>query len=128
MARLGCFLQIIGMMALCLLVILPGIFGNYGFFDNLLETLLCPDGEIHAERNQIVHNDGSTSYTTTLYCEDSEGHETNVTAMWTGIAYAAFLLPFLLGLFMMMRGYNKSERGIKRFFPLVQGYNPKHPQ
>jgi hypothetical protein len=125
MARLGCLLEIISMVALFFLVVLPVIpfFEDSDFFDNMLQPVLCPDGEIRREQYQTEDYDG-TGYSMNVYCEDSEGDETDVTGAWIGIGIAAFTIPFLIGLFMMISGFNKGVRGMMGNMPTVQGYNP----
>jgi hypothetical protein len=125
MARLGCLLEIISMVALFVLVVLPVIpfFEDSDFFDNMLKPILCPDGEIRREQYQTEDYEG-TGYSMNVYCEDSEGDETDVTGLWIGIGVAAFLVPFLIGLFMMITGFNKGVKGLMGGMPSVQGYSP----
>jgi hypothetical protein len=121
MARLGCLLEIISMVALFMLVVLPviPIFEDSEFFDNMLKPVLCPDGTIRREQYQTYDDDDGTGYSMNVYCEDSEGDETDVTGAWIGIGIAAFLIPFLIGLFMMINGFNKGVRGMMGGMPHV---------
>jgi hypothetical protein len=124
MARLGCLLEIISMVALFMLVVLPVLpfFEDSEFFDNMLKPVLCPDGDIHREQYQTTDSEG-TGYSMTVRCEDNEGDEEDVTGLWIAIGVGAFLIPFLIGLFMMIGGFNKGMRGMMAGLPGVQGYD-----
>jgi hypothetical protein len=124
MARLGCLLETLSMIALFLLIVLPVIplFEDSEFFDNILKPVVCPDGEIRREQYQTTDSEG-TGYNMNVYCEDNEGDEVDVTMQWFGIGIAAFLIPFLIGLFMMITGFNKGVRGMMGGMPQVQGYD-----
>lgn len=126
MARLGCLLEMISMVALFMLVVLPVLpfFEDSEFFDNMLKPVLCPDGDIRREQYQTYDDDDGTGYSMSVYCEDSEGDETDVTGAWIGIGIATFIIPFLIGLFMMINGFNKGMRGLTGGIPSVQGYSP----
>ena len=125
MARLGCLLEIISMIALFMLVVLPVIplFEKSEFFDNILKPVICPDGEIRREQYQTYDDDDGTGYNMNVYCEDSEGDEVDVTWQWFGIGVAAFLVPFLIGLPMTIIGFNKGVRGMMGGMPYVQPYD-----
>lgn len=121
MARLGCLLEIISMIALFILVVLPvlPLFENSEFFDNILKPVICPDGEIRREQYQTYDDDDGTGYNMNVYCEDSEGDEVDVTWQWFGIGVGAFLIPFLIGLPMTIIGFNKGVKGMMGGMPQV---------
>ena len=123
MFRLGCLLEMVSMVALFMLVVLPVIpfFEDSEFFDNLLKPVLCPDGEISREQYQYTDYEG-TSYSMTVTCEDSRGRETDVTGSWIAIGVGSFLIPFLIGLFMVIFGANRGMRGMMKGIPQVQGF------
>lgn len=124
MARfgLGCFLEILSMVALFMLVVLPVIplFEDTEFFDNMLQPLLCPDGEISREQYQYTDYEG-TSYSMNVYCETDDG-EKDVTGTWIAIGIASFLIPFLIGLFLLIFSANRGMRGMMSA-PSLQGYD-----
>jgi hypothetical protein len=124
MARLGCLLETLSMIALFMLVVLPVLpfFEDSEFFDNLLKPVLCPDGDIRREQYQTTDSEG-TGYNMNVYCEDNEGDEVDITWQWFSIGVGGFLIPFLIGLFMMIGGFNKGMRGMMGSVPGIQGYD-----
>ncbi|MFN8371879.1 MAG: SHOCT domain-containing protein [Anaerolineae bacterium] len=114
MARLGCLLMIVAMVALCGLVVIPVLppFAENETIDNLLAPLICQPEET-IERDQYSTRDREgTSYSMNVYCVDKDGDRRDETGRWFLFSLGGFLAPFLIGLFMLIGGAN---RGMRQF-------------
>jgi hypothetical protein len=109
MARLGCLLMIIAMVALFAIIVIPVLppTENMSEVDDLLEPLLCEPGqEIERELYSQTDFDG-TGYSMNVSCIDNEGQRTDATGRWVLVGVLAFTAPFLIGLFGLIGGFTR---------------------
>lgn len=104
MSRCGClvssFLIAISIGLLLATVVIPVIpaFENNETIDKALQAILCQEGETIRRAQYSRPTDEGTSYSMNVYCETMTGSR-EVTSRWMLIGMAAFLAPFLIGLF-----------------------------
>jgi hypothetical protein len=109
---LGVFLILAAIALLLVLVILPILPGANDNRDVLkfFASILCEPGE-RAEIEVIVTRDSDgTGYTPYTTCVGREGERTDASGKHLVIAMAAFTMPFLIGLFMVILNANALQR------------------
>ncbi len=113
MAKFGCLLMILSMLALCGIIVIPVLppFEESAEIDGYLLPLLCqPDENIERDQYSGPGSRGGTSYSMDVYCIDKDGERRDETGRWGLIGGGAFVLPFLLGLVMLIGGLNRNAR------------------
>ena len=71
----------------------------------ILQSLLCEGGEtVNVERHSYSRRPGETSYSATYFCTNNEEVQRDVTGRAIMIGIAVFVVPFLIGLFMIIGG------------------------
>lgn len=99
------------LLILVVLPVLPGSNDNPGVL-NFFASILCEAGE-RAEIEVVVttDNDG-TGYTPYTTCIGREGERTDASGKHLLIAVAAFTVPFLIGLFMIIFNARQARREV----------------
>lgn len=70
--------------------------------DDLLARIVCNPGEtLIREQYSRASNRGGTSYSANLYCINNENQRRDETVRWVVISAAAFVIPLLLGIFIL---------------------------
>ncbi|MBL8165207.1 MAG: SHOCT domain-containing protein [Anaerolineae bacterium] len=113
MARLGCLLLILGMVALCGLVVLPVLpfTADTQAIDAALQPLLCNSGEtLRRDLYSSSYRPGETSFSMDVTCLDSDNRERDVTGQWMLLSAVAFTAPFLIGLTLFIVGVSRATR------------------
>jgi hypothetical protein len=108
---LGILLMLIAFAALFLLVIFPTMQPENPFVLNLLEAVVCDSGQRAEVEVQVTHDSDGTGYTPILTCIGREGERIDASGKHFGIGVIAFLVPFLIGLFMTIAGAGRAARG-----------------
>ena len=105
----GCFIGIllilVAVAALMLVVVLPAVMDvkDVPTLNNALQRVLCQSGEtLSTERHVGPSYDGGTSYSATYYCTNNDEVERDVTGAATLMGMVIFVIPFLIGLFMII--------------------------
>lgn len=109
---LGVLLEIIAVIALMIAVVVPSVMDlkDVPGMNNLFEDVLCRTPEIlHVERHVYSYRPGETSYSATFYCIN-ETRERDVTGEATLIGIAIFVVPLLLGIFLIISGAMAAKR------------------
>jgi hypothetical protein len=104
---IGGLLIPIAVIGLMLFVVLPSVIdiATVPALSNVLQTTLCEKGEtLSTVRHVGPSYDGGTSYSATYYCTNNDEVRRDVTGRATMIGVAAFVIPFLIGLFMIIGG------------------------
>ncbi len=109
---LGIVLMIAGFVALFGVIVIPVLppTENDVNINNYLTTLLCKPGE--KLTRDLYHRSDSrgTSYSMTPYCVNNERQREDVTGRWVLIGAGGFVVPFLIGLFMVIAGAASATR------------------
>lgn len=103
---LGVLLDIFAVVALIVVVVLPAVtdIKTIPSVNNMLQSVLCKTPEtLRVEQHVYRYRPGSTSYSATYYCEN-ETRQRNVTDTATLMGIAAFVVPLLLGVFLIING------------------------
>jgi hypothetical protein len=99
------------LLILVILPILPGSNDNPGVL-NFFASILCESGE-RAEIEVVVSTDSEgTGYTPYTTCIGREGERTDASGKHLIIAIAAFTVPFLIGLFMIIFNARQARREV----------------
>lgn len=103
---LGVLLIIAACLAMCGIIVIPVLppLADNAAIDNALAAILCkPNERLERDLYQSTDNDG-TSYSMTPTCINSERQREDVTVKWVLIGAGAFVIPFLIGLFLTIWG------------------------
>lgn len=109
---LGVLLIIAGCLALVAVIVVPVLppLADNATIDTALAALLCkPNERLERELYQTRDVDG-TGYSMTPYCVNSERQRENVTGKWALIGGGAFVVPFMIGLLLVIIGANTAVR------------------
>ncbi|MCD4685265.1 MAG: hypothetical protein K8S97_04955 [Anaerolineae bacterium] len=108
MAKMGCFLGValIGLAVVLMvgLIALPIMAepDNDDQATRWLETLLCKSGETYTQEEYTIRDSTGTSTNINMYCADAIGDTRSVTGRMILITGASFVVPFLLGMTLIM--------------------------
>lgn len=108
----GILLIVVGVVLLFGIIVLPVLppLQDNATIDTYLAALLCkPNEKMVREQYQTQRRDG-TSYSMTPYCVNSERQPEDVTGMWVLIGAGGFVVPFLIGLFLLIIGIGSAAR------------------
>lgn len=115
MARLGFFFIIVSVVAMAALIVLPviGPFRDNSFLMSLQAAINCPPGyTFENEFDTYRPRPGETVESATGYCISPDGDREQLTEegqiRFILIAVGAFVVPFLLGLFMVIGGMSRN--------------------
>ncbi len=109
---LGVLLIIVACLAMCGIVVIPVLppLADNASIDNALAVILCkPNERLERDLYQRTDNDG-TSYSMTPTCINSERQREDVTVKWVLIGGGAFVIPFLIGLFLTIWGAGRAAK------------------
>lgn len=112
MAKVGCLLILISMLALCLITVLPVLpfLEDSEAMDNMLQPLLCKSGETIERRQYSTTDSEGTSYSMDVFCQSATGVRREVTTRWFLFGIVGFLAPFLIGLFAVIFGVSRNVK------------------
>lgn len=117
MTRLGCSLMILAMILMLALIVLPviGPFRDNALLMSLQAAINCPPGyTFENEFNTSRPSPGTTVESATGYCISPEGQRTRLSSneqeRFILIATGAFVIPFLLGTFVVIVGANRATK------------------
>ncbi len=115
MARLGVFFIIVAVIAMAALIVLPviGPFRDNSLLMSLQAAINCPPGyTFENEFDTYRPRPGETVESATGYCISPDGDREQLTEdgqiRFLLIAVAAFVVPFLIGLFMLIGGMSRN--------------------
>lgn len=78
--------------------------------DNYLAALLCKSGEKMVREQYSTRDSRGTSYSMTPYCVNSERQREDVSGKWVLYGAGGFVVPFLVGLTLIIVGANRAVR------------------
>ncbi|MBL8153813.1 MAG: SHOCT domain-containing protein [Anaerolineae bacterium] len=111
MRSLGCLLLIVSIVVMAVLVVLPvfGPFENNSFLMSVQTALHCPAGSRFEQEFANYSDFRGSARVATSYCVDAEGQRTRVPdENLIVIGLVGFLVPFLIGLFLLVGGISRS--------------------
>jgi hypothetical protein len=107
---LGILLMVIAFGALFLFVLLPTMAPDNPFTLRLLETFVCDSGQKAEVQVRVTHDSDGTGYTPILTCIGREGERIDASGKHFGIGMITFIVPFLIGLFLVIVGAGRNRR------------------
>lgn len=105
--------MLLSFFALCGIIVIPVLppFEESTEIDGYLTPLLCqPEETIERDQYSERARGGGTSYSMDVYCIDKDGDRRNETGRWALLGGGGFTIPFLIGLFVLIAGTNRSAR------------------
>lgn len=108
----GVLLIVAGLVALFAIIVIPVLppTQNNASIDNFLAALVCkPNEKLVREQYQRSDSRG-TSYSMTPYCVNSERQREDVTAKWALMGMGGFLVPFFIGLGLLIWGLTRAAK------------------
>jgi hypothetical protein len=109
MAKVGCLVMIVGMVALFAIVVIPVLpfLETSPEIDNFLAPLICgPNERIEREQYSTTDREG-TSYSMNVNCVDLENQSRDATGRWVLVGIVGFTVPLVVGLFAFIFGVNR---------------------
>ena len=107
----GCFMGAllipIAVIALLLFAVLPAIIDikTIPSLNSALQSILCERGELLSTEQHVgPADDGGTAYSVSYYCDNNDAPKRDVTGRATLIGVGVFVVPFFIGLFMIIGG------------------------
>lgn len=110
----GILLMVVAFAALFLIILLPTMSPENPLGLSILETLVCDPGHKAEVRVVVTHDSDGTGYTPQLTCIGREGERTDASAKHLIVGLGTFLVPFLIGLFMVIAGAQRAARNAQR--------------
>lgn len=111
MGKLGAFLIVIAV-GLLFFNLSPLLFSDNEPILNIMEPVLCAPGENLTMRVIVTHDYDGTGYSGDYDCVRPNETSYDVSAKAFIMAGAMFVVPFLIGLFMVITAFNRSMRGM----------------
>lgn len=111
MAKMGCLLVILSLVALGAIIVVPVLpfLNDTPQIDQYLQPLLCQTGETIRRDLYSTRDRDGTSYSMNVYCLGDDRAERDVTLMWGLMGMGAFVVPFLIGLAALIIGLQRSQ-------------------
>ncbi len=108
----GIVLMIVGFVALFGIIVIPVLppTEDNVSINNYLQALLCNPGEKFVRDQYLTRDKDGTNYSMTPYCVNSERQRQDVTGKWVLYGAGGFVVPFLLGLFIVIAGTSAAAR------------------
>ncbi|MEO8613490.1 MAG: SHOCT domain-containing protein [Chloroflexota bacterium] len=107
---LGILLMFIAFAALFLIVLLPTMQPESPFVLNMLASIACDPGQKAEVEVRVSHDNEGNGYTPILTCIGREGERIDASDKHLSISVITFIVPFLLGLFLVIIGAGRNRR------------------
>ena len=104
-------IAVVALLILAVLPVLPGTNDNPAVL-NFFAGILCEPGERAEIEVRVTTDREGTGYTPYTTCIGREGERTDASGKHLVIVLAAFTIPFLIGLFMIIFNANRARREI----------------
>lgn len=103
---LGILLIIVACAALCVIVVVPVLppLKDNTTVDTYLAVLLCKPNETLVREQYSFRDFDGRSYSMTPFCINSERQKEDVNLKWVIVGAGSFVIPFLIGLFLVIWG------------------------
>ncbi len=109
---LGVLLILVACAALVVIIVVPVLppLEDNATVDTYLAAILCKPNEKMVREQYTTRDVEGTGYSMTPYCVNSERQQEDVTGKWVLVGGGGFVIPFLLGLFLVIAGASAAAR------------------
>src|SRR5689334_4257983 len=111
---IGTLLIVVGVAAMLFFVVVPLFlpsFSDSPFIENTFQSMFCKPGETLSGQRRFYHTSpGSNSMSLELTCANDDNQARDVTALPILYGVFGFLIPFFIGLFLIIGSSSKRQQ------------------